>query len=146
MSFEVPQNVDEGTQWPGIGQLAASGANVYVLFHGYDAFFDKSYLARSNDCGSTFAPPIKLSDAWSEGTQVVANGDRVDLVWADRGTGNFEVLYTRSMDAGRNWTTLKDVSNTPGESTDIWIANRDDGTVAIAWAEDAADIWWTIGR
>jgi hypothetical protein len=145
VTFELPQDISHDVGDPTPAQIAVAGSNVYVLFTGYVLTY-QDFIARSNDRGSTFKRPLKLSNSWSESPHVSATGDRVDLVWTDRSNGNFEVRHARSIDGGRHWSRVQNISKSRLDSIDSWVATRPDGDLVITWTENAEDPWWSVGR
>jgi hypothetical protein len=146
VSFGSPQDISLSVQYPSLAQLAAAGSNVYALFTGYEPFYDKAFITRSNNYGSSFTRPIRLSNAWSENPQISARGNRASLIWSERSTGNFEVRYTHTEDGGQHWSRVQNISESSLDSTDAWIATAPDGDVAVTWAENGEDVWWSAGR
>ncbi len=146
VSFELPQDISLTVEYPSLVQVAAAASNVYVLLSGYEPFTDTVFLVRSNNHGSSFKPPLRLSNSWSQSPHVSATGDQADLVWTDRSKGNFEVRYTRSEDGGRHWARVQNISKSSPDSIDSWVATAPDGNVAITWTENAEDVWWSVGR
>jgi hypothetical protein len=145
VSFGSPQDISLSVQDPSLVQLATAGSNVYVLFTGYEPFYEKAFATRSNNYGSSFTPPFRLSNAWSENPHVSAKGNRASLIWSERSTGNFEVRYTHTEDAGRHWSRVQNVSKSSLDSTDAWIATAPNGDLAVTWAENGEDVWWSVG-
>jgi len=146
LSFGSPQDISFSVQYPSLAQIVAAAKNVYVLFTGYEPYYDKAFIAHSNNQGGSFTVPFRLSDAWSENPHLSARGDRADLIWSDRTTGNFEVRYTHTIDGGRHWSRVQNVSKSSPDSTDPWIAAAPDGDVGVIWGENAEDIWGSVGR
>jgi len=146
VSFGSPQDLSSTVQYPSLVQIVAAARNVFVLFMGYEPYYDKAFIARSNNQGGSFTLPFRLSNAWSENPHITARGDRADLIWSDHTTGNFEVRYTNTTDGGRHWSRVQNVSKSLPDSTDAWIAIAPDGDVAVIWEENAEDIWGSVGR
>ena len=146
VSFGSPQDISLSVQYPSLVQLVAAAKNVYVMFSGYEPYYDKAFIARSNNQGGNFTLPLRLSNAWSEGPHLSARGYRADMVWSDRTTGNFEVRYTHTADGGRHWSRVQNVSKSSPDSTDAWIAIAPDGDVAVTWEENGEDVWASVGR
>ena len=146
VSFGSPQDISLSVQYPSLVQIAAAGKNVYMLFSGYEPYYDKAFIARSKNQGGSFTLPLRLSNAWSENPHISARGDRADLVWSDRTTGNFEVRYTHTADGGRHWWRVQNVSKSSSDSTDAWIATAPDGDVVVTWTENGEDVWASVGR
>ncbi|HEY7757250.1 MAG TPA: sialidase family protein, partial [Nitrososphaeraceae archaeon] len=102
-SFETARNLGNNTGFNGLPQIAASGNNVYVVWH--DA--TKGILfARSSDYGSSFETVKNLGNntGFNGFPQIVASGNNVYVEW----TNNFQekygqIYFTRSTDNGASF-------------------------------------------
>jgi hypothetical protein len=97
------------------GQVAAWNNNVYMLWQdsmppGYTNY--DIFIKSSNDNGSTFGSPVNLSNnsGFSEHPQIAAYDNNVYAIWADDTSGNREVLFTRSVDNGKSFDKIKNLS------------------------------------
>ena len=69
------------------------------------------------------------------GTQTSIFENDVYVVWSTNKTGNDEVMYRLSSDAGKTFTDKVNLSNTPNsDSVDVEIS-ADEGRVAVSWWE-----------
>lgn len=69
------------------------------------------------------------------GTQTSIFENDVYVAWWTNKTGNDEVMYRLSSDAGRTFTDKVNLSNTPNsDSVDVEIS-ADEGRVAVSWWE-----------
>jgi hypothetical protein len=104
-SFDEVRNLGNNTGFNGFPQIAASGNNVYVVWH--DA--TKGVLfTRSTDNGSSFDEIRNLGNntGFNGFPQIAASGNSVYVVW----TNNFQekygqIFFTRSTDNGANFDT-----------------------------------------
>ena len=102
-------------------QQVSSGTNVYVLWVQGDEDNTDLYLKISRDGGATFGDTINLSDnpaSLSYHPKIVASGENVYIVWEDdEGTsGNSDIFFMKSSDAGKTFTAKSDLSNDPSGS------------------------------
>ncbi len=73
--------------------------------------------------------------ARSETAPVATFENDVYVAWWTNKTGNDEVMYTMSSDAGKTFTDKINLSNTPNsDSVDVEIS-ADEGKVAVTWWE-----------
>jgi hypothetical protein len=75
------------------------------------------------------------------GTETSIFENDVYVAWSTNKTGNDEVMYRLSSDAGKTFTDKINLSNTPNsDSVDVGIS-ADEGRVAVSWWErnQAAD-------
>ena len=69
------------------------------------------------------------------GTQTSIFENDVYVAWWTNKTGNYEVMYRLSSDAGKTFTDKVNLSNTPNsDSVDVEIS-ADEGKVAVSWWE-----------
>jgi hypothetical protein len=100
-------------------QIVANDNNVYMIWEesvtqnpnekNYDIFFKKS-----EDNGNTFSKPINLSNnpGFSEHPQIAVSKNGVFIVWADNtNSNNTEVMFTKSEDNGKSFSTPINISN-----------------------------------
>jgi hypothetical protein len=137
-TFSKPANLTSGvgidSETPSI---AAFGNIVYVVWTdnspgNFDIFFIKS-----TDGGNTFSKPLNLSNdpGLSYLPKIATNGkNNVYVVWTDNSPGNYNILFTRSLDGGASFDkpiilgNLKGVSNFPN------IAASGNDTVYVVWS------------
>jgi hypothetical protein len=137
-TFSKPANLTSGigkdSETPSV---AAFGNIVYVVWTdnspgNFDIFFIKS-----TDGGNTFSKPLNLSNdpGLSYLPKIATNGkNNVYVVWTDNSPGNYNILFTRSLDGGASFDkpiilgNLKGVSNFPN------IAASGNDTVYVVWS------------
>lgn len=66
---------------------------------------DEIYYKRSSDSGATWSQDIRLTNdvAGSTYPSIAASGAGVHVVWMDTRSGNYEIYYKHSLDAGLSW-------------------------------------------
>ena len=121
---------------------------------------DKMFVVRSGDRGMTWGAPVQLTtgSGGSDHGSIIGYGASVHLVWHDdRDTGNREIYYRGSTNAGVSWNPEERVSSgaagdsstplnavTPGYLHVIWIDNRG-GTYQVYYSRRAAGAGGTGG-
>ena len=76
-----------------------------------------------------------LSEGFSKKIPVAVSGDNIYLAWSSNKTGNNEVMFRASSDAGKTFSDVIDLSNsTNSDSQDAEIA-ADGVRVVITWWE-----------
>src|ERR687885_344828 len=121
------------------GQVAASNSHVYVVWQDSISSANRNYdifVKNSDDNGTTFGPPINLSNnpGFSEHPQIAAYGNNLYVIWADNTSGNREVLFTKSIDNGRSFGSIKNLSNNTSDSFNQEIAAFGDN-VYVIWLD-----------
>lgn len=115
-------------------QLAASGDRVYLAFGRGPELF----VARSDDAGVTFAPPVRVAALPSlmlgrrRGPRLVAHGDRVTVAVIAG-----ELLAFHSADGGRTWkgpALVNDVPRSAREGLHA-LASAPDGRLFATWLD-----------
>jgi S1-C subfamily serine protease len=137
-TFSKPANLTSGvgkdSETPSI---AAFGNIVYVAWTdnslgNFDIFFVKS-----TDGGNTFSKPLNLSDdpSLSYLPRIATNGkNNVYVVWTDNSPGNYNILFTRSLDCGASFDKPIILSNLKGVSNFPNIAAYGNDTVYVVWS------------
>ncbi len=103
------------------GATVAVGPNGEVYVAWEDFHKDRILFTRSLDCGQTFEPEKPITSIVPVPEPLPGNGYRLDsfprmavdqgtgniyVVWADFGSGDADVLLTRSVNGGTNWSSL----------------------------------------
>lgn len=129
--------------FPGVQpQLAASGAGVYLAF----GEGDRMSVARSEDGGRTFGPPVRLPAAGTlslgmhRGPRVAATSSTVlvsAVAGAKGGGADGDVLLFRSRDRGATWSAPLVVNDIPAAAREGLhaMAATPSGLVVIAWLD-----------
>jgi hypothetical protein len=115
--------------------IAASGSDVYVVWHETRAAHPNILFRHSADRGRTWGPERALTpNSKSAHASVAASGTRVHVVWGDNSTGYAEIHTRRSTDRGQSWDPAVQVSSSPYES---WVPNvaASGDTVLVAWVD-----------
>jgi hypothetical protein len=143
------------------GQVAAWNSHVYVLWQNSMPSDNRNYdifIKNSVNNGTTFGLPINLSNnsGFSEHPQIAVYGNNVHAIWADDTSGNREVLFTRSVDNGASFDSIKNLSNNTSDSLNeemavfgdnvyvIWL-DQDEGSTNVL-LRASADGGATFGR
>lgn len=118
--------------------IAASGNNVYVVWHDNTPGNPDILYRRSTDGGATFGSTINLSEntGSSGASAVTISGNRVYVVWRDNTPGNLEILYRRSTDGGATFGSTINLSTSPGDSWAPAVATSGNN-VYVVWHDTA---------
>ncbi len=116
-------------------QLAATAdGRVFLAYgHGTDLF-----VARSDDAGATFAPPVKIASVsklmlgMRRGPRLAVHGDRITVLAVGE-----ELVAFRSADAGRTWSAPVTVNDTPRSAREGLhaLASAPNGTLFATWLD-----------
>jgi hypothetical protein len=95
-------------------------------------------FARSDNGGTTWSTSINLShnNGASLSPRMVASGNNVFVTWEDDSSGNTEILFSRSTDGGMTFGDPRNLSSTPGASTDHEIA-LDGSRFYVVWRDSS---------
>ena len=119
--------------------IAVSGNNVYVVWNDDTPTNLDIFYRRSTDGGGSFTEPLKnLSGnaGTSSRPAIAVSGNSVHVVWDDDTSGNFEILYRRSLDGGSTFPNIiKNLSSSVGTSFDAAIAVSGNN-VHVVWADN----------
>jgi len=85
--------------------VAASGANIHVVWHDNRDGNTEIYHKRSIDYGTTWGVDERLTTdaSWSERPSIALSDSIVHVVWYDGRLGSPRVFYKRSLDNGATW-------------------------------------------
>jgi hypothetical protein len=130
-------------------QQASSGTNLYILWVRGDEDNTDLYLKISHDGGATFGNTINLSNnpaSLSYHPKIVASGENVYVVWEDDEgkSGNSDIFFIKSSDAGNSFSGKSNLSNDPSGSGTPQLSVSAGGEVYVAWmgtSPDSTDIF-----
>ncbi len=135
-----------GTAFSGCPRIAASGASVYVTWAEAREPLPDIYFNRSLDAGATWLPTAVRLDVGSVPRagpsyepRLVTSGSSVYVTWFDARSGQSDIYFNRSLDAGASWLSTDvrlDVGSAPGAapSYDPAIA-ASDASVYVSWVD-----------
>jgi hypothetical protein len=162
LAFENATNLTNNPLDSVYGQVAAWNNHVYVVWQDSMPSDNRNYdifIKNSVNNGNTFGLPVNLSNnsGFSEHPQVAVYGNSVYALWADNTYGNREVLFTRSVDNGASFDSIKNLSNNTSDSLNqeiavfgnniyvVWLDQDEEGRTNIS-LRASADGGATFGR
>lgn len=114
--------------------VCVSGQVVHVAWHDIRDGNEEIYYKRSSDNGSTWSNDKRLTNntgiSWYP--SIAVSGSAVHIVWHDNVSGNYEIYYIRSTDAGLNWEPITQLTNDTSQSLRPSIAVLD-SYVHVVW-------------
>ena len=147
-TFSSPTNIsntEEVSAFEEFGKILAvdNVGNPYVVW--FEGQQEDVFFSHSTDGGETFLPPTNISNTTGQAFQpqlaVTATG-QVAIVWLDSGTGNLDVLFSGSTDAGATFSSPKNVSNSTGSTFPAFnlpllrLGVDVEGNLFVAWMDD----------
>jgi hypothetical protein len=136
-SFSIPKQLSEDNTLAESPQAAVdSKGNIFVVWA------PKS-LTRSTDGGATFSTPIMLSSLPGDQQQIAVNSDGIVYVaWsADTLSGNKDIFFTRSTDAGATFSNPIENSVNYTNSAFPQIAIDPTGQLNVVWLDHTIGNW-----
>ena len=99
--------------------MAVLGNHVYVVWYDVSSKNSGVYFVQSTDGGKTFSQPLNLSGKVPEvaKAQILANGEKVFVIWQDKRAGNAEVFLRQSNDNGATFGSIINISQDDVDST-----------------------------
>jgi hypothetical protein len=105
---------------------------------------EEIYFSRSTDNGATWpmAQNISNNTGDSNHPRIIIDGSgTIFVVWHDETPGQQDIYFSASADAGLNWTTAVNVSNSGNVSRYPDLAVGMSGGVFIVWEEQLPGAW-----
>ena len=114
--------------------------NIYKVWSDNLSGNNEIFIAVSTDGGKSFKDPKNISNnpGSSENPAIAVSGNAVYVVWSDNTSGNNEILFVKSTNAGNNFTVPDNISNNPGSSENPAIAVSGNA-VYVAWSNSASN-------
>ncbi|MGB9002925.1 MAG: PEFG-CTERM sorting domain-containing protein [Nitrosotalea sp.] len=130
----------------GIPKISAYGNNVYLMWEDNGAKNYDVFLSSSNDSGNTFSSiPINISnDVGDSGApQMIVDGNTIYAVWMDDTPGNFDILFSKSIDGGATFAKPVNVSGNLQDSgyPQFTVVGNN---VYVAWTNSITDTNYDI--
>jgi len=127
VTWSSPLNLSSDSGPASYARISASGSNVYVLWDDKSAANGNAavYFRVSQNNGSTWASVVNLSAPAPQPSRhfrFITQGNSIYVAWVERVTGNNEIQFTSSDDAGLHWTTPQDLSNDVNDSINIGLS------------------------
>lgn len=164
ISLRVTRSTDGGATWSPTVQAADAAGNILgpvlaasangTVHAAWWNLTDGNIMAdTSRDHGATWGTDVRVNDAsgsatpmpgWESSMPSVALDPlgRVYVAWADRGTGNLDILVSRSADDGASWSAPVRVNdNTTGDQWMPSLAVDPRGVVHAAWMDGRTGAW-----
>jgi hypothetical protein len=136
-SFSIPKQLsDDNTLAESPRTAVDSKGNIFVVWAPMS-------MTRSTDGGATFSTPITLSSLPGDQQQIAVNSDGIVYVaWsADTLSGNHEIFFTRSTDAGATFSNPIENSVNYTNSTSPQIAIDTMGQLNVIWLDHTIGNW-----
>jgi len=158
ISFPTPVLVNDTTRAAQAHPSIAVDSSGYIIYIAWDDARNPVnipnldiYMAKSTDGGLTFGPSVRVDDTGSDSLDQEApsigctrGGDTVYVVWWDErndiGDDNYDIYFSRSVDAGMTFEPDVLVNDTVGTipSTQwlpsLWVNKA--GSIYIAWEDN----------
>lgn len=139
VTFSSPMTVSTNTTGSFMPELTLGPTgNIYLVWEDDTSSNAAISFARSLDHGQTFAAPKTLSSGNGRCTNPQINSDlsgNLNVVWENDSPGNFEIFFSRSTDAGLNFSAPLNVSNRSGSSTAPMVASDSSGGINVIWLD-----------
>lgn len=119
-SWEAEIQLSSNSDYPSKPCISISGSAVHVVWVDSRDGNDEIYYKRSTDAGLSWEADIRLTNNsfGSSSPSVAASNSDVHIVWMDiPGSGDYEIYYKHSSDAGLSWGTDMQLTNNPSLSS-----------------------------
>jgi hypothetical protein len=123
--------------------IFSHGNNVYVVWTDtISGISNDIYFTSSKDNGQTFSKSVNLSNNTGSSTipQLSSSGTNVYVTWMDNSLHNTEIFFTFSIDNGKTFNKLINLSNNTGISAIPEISSSGDN-VYVVWEDKTPGIY-----
>jgi len=154
-TFSTPINLSNDTAVSRDPKVLSAENNVYVVWRDYthnntDLIYNIFFKA-SNDGGETFSSPISLHyNKWGIFSPQLATADNnVYVLWHENiGNSLSSILFTRSNDTGKTFSTPIILSNGIGNSSSPQITSKGDNVYVVwdGYTNNNRDIFFTVSN
>jgi hypothetical protein len=138
-SFAPTQVLDEGSAPSSDARLALLGAGVFVVWREGSGCDSEIVFRRSTTRGESFEPLLNLSQnrAASLDPLLKVSDQAVYVLWKEKVAGQTDIFFTRSVDIGGTFEAPRNLSQTPGKSSQYAISFSG-GVIRIVWRDRSA--------
>jgi hypothetical protein len=138
-SFAPAQVLDAGSGPSEDASLAIQGTGVYVVWREGSGCGSEIVFRRSTTRGANFEPIQNLSQnaVASLDPLLEVNGSSVYVLWKEKVAGQTDIFFTRSLDTGGTFEAPRNLSETPGKSSQYALSSSG-GVVRIVWRDRSA--------
>ncbi|HJU14638.1 MAG TPA: PEFG-CTERM sorting domain-containing protein [Candidatus Nitrosotalea sp.] len=119
-------------------RIAGSGGAVVAVWQSFSANKSSIAFAKSTDNGTTFGPPVQISNSTRDSAfpQVAVSGSHVYVAWLDRTEGDItNVVFAKSDDGGTTFGTPVSITSHAGTSG-IPKIYADGSNVYLLWEDN----------
>lgn len=99
-------------------------------------------FARSTDQGDTFTEPLNISRSSGEAFEpeiAVDAAGSINIAWEDSGPGSNSIMFSRSTDKGKSFSTPLQVSKGATPASEAHIATDGAGRLSVVWVQGNDD-------
>jgi hypothetical protein len=144
-TFSTPVNLATNSGGSFGPQLVvAADGSISVVWEDDFNFQSDISFSRSTDKGATFSTPKNLSNnsgnSFSAQIGVDPSGN-IDVAWVDNTPGNYAILFSRSADQGATFSSAKNLSNSPGDSSNPQLRVDANGGVYVVWQDNVPPVF-----
>lgn len=115
--------------------LLAEGIKVHVFWYDNTPGNNEIFYKRSTNATYTWETPKRLTytTGESQNHSVCHDADNLYIVWEDNTSGNYELYFKSSSDAGVNWSPPKRLTYNTQNSKRPVIINDSTGNLHLVW-------------
>lgn len=139
-SFSAPQYITQNTGNSGIPKIIANGSQVFLAWEDNSKGNFEIFVSASDDFGASFHAPVDASNSIGQsGTpQIEVSKNNVYVVWMDDALGNYDILFSKSIDGGKSFSKSVNVSNLHKDSgyPQFVVSGND---IYVTWTQTVTD-------
>jgi hypothetical protein len=117
--------------------IAVDSSRIFITWTDERDSNKEIYFKRSFDKGITWSEDIRITSnsAASHSPEICLTSSGVHLIWVDNTPGDSEVFYIKSTDWGTSWSTIKQLTQISGNSSNPRIYEHDN-IIYLVWQDD----------
>jgi hypothetical protein len=139
-TFGPPLNISNTAVKSIDPKIAISGTTVLITWADGNFGSDEIFVSRSMDSGTTFAPPMNISNSGGGAhyPEIAISGAIVMVTWQDFKTGNDEIFLSRSTDSGASFASPLNLSNNTPSSFGPKVTALGTTGLIVVWRDRGA--------
>jgi len=160
-TWQIAQKLTDNKGESSKPAIAVNRSNVFVSWQDDTPGNIEIYFKKSADGGATWPPAQRLTNNTGDSCNpaIAVSGSSLFVVWENETSGNNNIYFRKSTDAGATWQPAKRLTNDPGDSlspalavsgANVYVVWKNmasgNGEVCFRKSTDTGATWQTVQR